>query len=217
MQLTIFDAIPAVPAGDSPLEQLVARHAEAARRWDTERTSTSRYEMSGAWTIPITHPGWDDTTGDEPFRLWTDHGCQPTVVTADTRTWDPTTRKRIGGALWYRGACLGCGWVADVVHDLAEHGENRAVEDAHDHTHPGWRDTPIVERAPIWQGTPSRAQLTRAEARQTEIAALHPPGWADRHGPTRSLRSNPIGTRHVPWRGWFDGYDICAGVERRGR
>lgn len=49
--------------------------------------------------------------------------------------------------LEYRGACLGCGWVSDHTHRGAK-AENLAVEDAHDHTHPGWRDIPVVGAPP---------------------------------------------------------------------
>ena len=59
--------------------------------------------------------------------------CAPTIETVNN-----------DGGMSYRGTCLGiaCEWIG-----AQRRGENSAVEDAHDHSHPGWRDLPVVRRA----------------------------------------------------------------------
>lgn len=65
--------------------------------------------------------------------------CTPTVLVHDTDE---------ANHMAFRGACLGCGWVAQAVHGIRAGGENAAAENANDHTHPTWRTLPVVERPP---------------------------------------------------------------------
>lgn len=147
-----------------------------------------------AWTIWITHPGgrWQQACL-EPDG---DDRCRPTVEYRDVRD--------DGGKLSFRGACLSCAWRGSARDD-----ENSAVEDAHDHTHPGWRALPIVDPPPDF------ANLSRPEAERryqrwlNQIAPRHPNGWFDTGGPIRTRRPL-LGTRHVPGRAPGDGYDLCG-------
>lgn len=189
--------------GVTHLEQLLAEHDALYRAWLADKGDEElRAAALATWDIGITQPGSTLGGRDEPFQLLPEDGCQPTVLSANRDDSDGL------GHLMFRGACLGCGWVSGRVHPLRAGGGNAAVEDAHDHTHPGWRDLPVVPPAPRdVSGSQAKAALDRKRA---EIAALHPPGWAERRGPTRTLRQ-PMGTRHVPFGGWFGGYDLSAG------
>jgi Family of unknown function (DUF6349) len=117
-------------------------------------------------------------------------GCQPTVIARYSRTRDTE----------YRGACFGCGWIGGSRRDC-----NLAVEDAHDHAHPGWRELPVVDM-PRRTADPrkDREQLARVA---TELVRLVPPGWPERCGPIRAWRDSPIASRHVP------GYSPWGGGE----
>ena len=89
----------------------------------------SWYHAGRCWQIGITQPGGqfgDQQTTLEPGR------CRPTVEDAHD-----------DNGMAYRGACLGCGWAGIPRRD-----ENVAVEDAHDHAWPGWRELPLVGRCP---------------------------------------------------------------------
>jgi hypothetical protein len=114
----------------------------------------------------------------------------------------------------YRGACLGCGWVADKVwRDEGVHyasdrapGLRFAVEDAHDHSHPGWRKLVPVEKPKALDGY-SHAALREWGAK---IARLFPAGWFESGGPVLTVRSSQgaMGPQHAgaPGGGW----DIAA-------
>lgn len=149
------------------------------------------------WSIGMTSPGaimQRRTNGGDLVAL-TDQ-CAPTIESIHG----------IAG-ISYRGACLGanCGWVGP------EHAcdENPAVEDAHDHTHPGWRDLPIVTPAPFdakdKQRDAWRVEINRIYRGLDHAEHLTLPGGVIRtarrqHG-TRSHWSHPVG-----------GYDICGSV-----
>lgn len=104
------------------------------RAWEESRLEEDRLAMLGAWHIHITCTG----ALDPDLRPW--GRCTPTVLVRDTG--DQANH------MVFRGACLGCGWVAQAVHGIRAGGENAAAEDANDHTHPTWRTLPVVERPP---------------------------------------------------------------------
>jgi hypothetical protein len=114
-----------------------------ARRagWRAEGSEDARLEMVGSWDIWITCPG---ARPDGPVRAGMWPRCTATVLGCHTGVED--------NHLAYRGACLGCGWVAEGVHLLREGGENAGAEDANDHAWPGWRDLPVVPRPPANDG-----------------------------------------------------------------
>lgn len=118
----------------------------------------------------------------------------------------PTCEDGPGGA--WRGRCLGCGW-RGPIRGRDDGGENTAVEDAHDHTHPGWRDLPVIDPKLNTGSDNPRAQ-SRAEARWADTAhAAVPAGWFAVGGPVRTRRQPP-GARHVPGRAPGGGYDLAA-------
>ncbi|MFF8769015.1 DUF6349 family protein [Kitasatospora sp. NPDC015120] len=70
-----------------------------------------------------------------------------------------------------RGACLACNWEGP-----ARRHQNAAIEDALDHTHPGWRDLPTLPQSVGGRN----ATLLRAYR-----DATFPPGWFDTGGPLK--------------------------------
>jgi hypothetical protein len=118
-----------------------------------------------------------------------------------------THRANPDAHLEYRGACLGCGWVSPNTHLIGHGGENAAVEDAHDHTHPGWRELPIVAAVPKLD---SPSQYVRQIPRWREQwEPLLPAGWLDAGGPIRTPRRRGE-SRHIPCRAPGGGYDLAA-------
>jgi hypothetical protein len=182
------------------LWQLLAIRHEMSVIWTTGRTDASRERMVQQWDIAITAPGSRDSTDEAQSTS----RCTPTVLTRDTRT-------RAGnwqdGELWYRGACLGCGWVSEAVHDFGNHGENGAAEDANDHAYPRWRGLPIVARPPTPDGgTPYQRAVAKWRERWDPVL---PPGWLDEGGPIRTERAK-YATRHVPGGAPGGGYDMAV-------
>jgi hypothetical protein len=108
-----------------------------------------------------------------------------------------------------RGVCLGCGWSGPIRSEEEGCGQ-AAVEDAHDHAFPGWREKPVVRRPPEWgSGEKAKADLRRWH---DEVAELYGKAWLATGGPIRTDRG-PIGsagTRHVPGGSRFGGYDLSA-------
>lgn len=168
----------------SPARGLPARAAEFAA-WCEAHGSFGSFGRSHAWTVTLTCP---DTSTER---------CQPTVLGADLRCdCDRDEDCCCVGDLMYRGACRHCNWEGQP-HD----GENPAAEDACDHAWPGWRDLPTVERVP--------EERTKRAAWIERVIAHYPPGWLEDGGPIRTTRTGP-GTRHVPDRTPFGGYDLAA-------
>jgi hypothetical protein len=69
------------------------------------------------------------------------------------------------------------------------------------HTWPGWQQLPVVRRVP---------EERKARARWiADVTAAYPPGWLEDGGPIRTARTG-AGSRHVPTRTPFGGYDLAA-------
>jgi hypothetical protein len=179
------------------LWSLLEQHDHLQATWQASRLEEVRVAMVRSWSIGITSPGSRFGHPDLDREAWLI--CTPTVLTRDNG--EPADH------LEYRGACLGCGWVSDNVHRLRRGGENAAVEDAHDHTHPGWRDVPVVEAPPSLDSPQAYARGIARWRERWEL--LLPAGWLDRGGPIRTPRSHG-GTRHVPGRAPGGGYDLAA-------
>jgi hypothetical protein len=180
-------AAPSPTLYGSPVRGLAARHAEF-QRWRDEHGGFGSLGRSHAWTVWITCP-------DSPTER-----CQPTVLSADLRCDCDNQRDQphcgCVGDLMYRAACRGCDWEGQPADR-----ENAAAEDACDHAWPGWRQLPIVGRVP---------EERKARARWVEeVTASYPTGWLEDGGPIRTARSG-AGSRHVPTRTPFGGYDIAA-------
>ena len=183
------------------LSALLAEHDRLQAIWRASDAEDDRRAMAAAWSVAITAPGsrFDDTV---------DVGgpCRPTVLTCH---WLPqpnenywTMRDHLG----YRGACLGCGWVCAVPR-RSRGAENLAVEDAHNHSHPGWRELPVVGAPPSLEAPASYPRLV--EKWRSRWGHLLPDGWLESGGPIRTHRPPP-GSRHVPGRAPGGGYDLAA-------
>lgn len=201
-------------------------------RWEATRGDPDRLAMRAAWDVAGCQPGdqWKPVRWEhpDPAALLGDApppdvqvdaaldelrarfaGCAATCLSRDVDEDSPL------GHMEFRGACLGCGWVADAAWPILEAptrdhggGENHAVEDALDHAFPGWRDLPVVQVPPSGDIGPAHAKAVAAWRAKVDPAL--PPGWIDRGGPIRTRRS-AYGTRHVPGRTvGVPGYDVCA-------
>jgi len=180
------------------LWNLLAEQVRLRAVWKQTREECDRRAMAAAWSIAITAPGDARSDDGEPLAgRWT--RCTPTVLYRDR--WPRWPH------LEYRGACLGCGWVSSHTHLIGDGGENAAVEDAHDHTHPGWRQLQVVGGPPAADAPADyQRQLDRWRQRWEPLL---PAGWLDSGGPIRTHRTPP-GGRHVPERAPGGGYDIAT-------
>lgn len=170
--------------------------------WDTAWERNLRLPME-CWEASRTNNG-----SHEP-------GCQPAVLErmrdipveeAKADGWEPSRWEPEQGMTRvheYRSACWGCDWTGPIVRR-----EQEAVEDALDHTHPGWRDTPTLE------GMPSNIRLAGEYSQELwrrkhiqKIGHLFPPDWEERKGPNKAWRE-PMAGRHVPGYGLFGGYEV---------
>ena len=108
----------------------------------------------------------------------------------------------VGGRV-HRGACSWCDWEGPTRTN-----ETQAIEDAHDHAWPGWRDLPVLPRWPD-EGTGKKKGVDRAHWWAT-ARELYPEGWIEQGGPILTRRG-VMGTH--PIRGHFHpagGWDICG-------
>lgn len=100
------------------------------------------------------------------------------------------------GDLMYQAICEPCEWNAITDH------ENDAVEMWHDHALPGWRELPIV---------PSRLRMMDkdglSKAAKKWIGEHYPKSMQVPGAPIITER-RPYGTRHVPNRSPWGGYDL---------
>lgn len=192
----VFDQAPSI-FGDTA-RGFFARVA-AAQQWD---------ETYGQFDCLRRSHAWRDEIGGAGFgrgRMAVAEMCRPVTLTADLRCDDYRENCSCVGHLVYRAACLHCEWEGDIRDD-----HNSAVEDAHDHTWPGWRELPIVARRPE-AGTSKKH--TDAMQRWVEaVNDVYPAGWLEAGGPIRTARGH-YGTRHVPDATGFGGYDLCGQVE----
>jgi len=106
----------------------------------------------------------------------------------------------------YRPACLGagCGWVGDETTV-----ENLTVAEVHDHSHPRWRELPVIARAPHDMDT-ARRDVWRLEVNRIYNGLDQPALLLLAGGVIRNAR-HPSGTRSH-WTHQVDGYDIRARV-----
>lgn len=171
---------------------------EMYRQWcDTYGSFGSRAYKPHAWVPCFTAPdGYTEV-------------CRPSLLDAALRCAcdsQPGSRRDclcVGG-LVYRGACLHCVWEGEI-----RASENEAVEDAHDHAWPGWRDLPTVDRSP-GRNPSARGQKT-LRAWADKVNAVYPDGWLESGGPIRTERLG--GMRHVPLATGFGGYDLSVRCE----
>ncbi|MFL6138827.1 MAG: DUF6349 family protein [Frankiaceae bacterium] len=163
---------------------LLARLA-AFDAWKAEHGVFAAIGRSHAW--------WPGIASAAPTA--TDR-CSAIVLWADLRCDHFREACCCVGDLLHRGACRCCAWEGPI-----RDSENAAAEDAHDHAWPGWRDLPIVPQVPD-EGKARERWLT-------QVTALYPPVWLETGGPIRTRRKPP-GTRHVPERTPFGGWDLTG-------
>ncbi|MGW6393278.1 DUF6349 family protein [Streptomyces sp. NPDC055103] len=124
-----------------------------------------RETIRRAWYISYGDPGFTGLFGAPPPPAARHTATSLTRAVADAR-WQ------------YRGACLACPWEGPE-----RPRRDNAIEDAHDHTHPGWRDLPIFERARTGKAAKTWATHTRA---------VYPDGWFEAGGPLRLYIDPPF-------------------------
>lgn len=170
---TTHDEKPAPPRPASPPtskkddSQPRTARTRQARYWRTRMHHLHPYPAERLWHIKPGHPGgaYADTGQD---LTPPDHHA-PTLL---TREGDKLTH--------WRGACLACPWEGPEHSSRNQHDQttvNAAIEEAHDHTHPGWRTLPHLDN----------------EHARRNLADLYPPGWADTGAP---LITRPAQHRH---------------------
>lgn len=205
-QLDLFAELDALEreerAADAPglfdLDRQVGYFArvERAQAWRAAYGGAVSARSAHAW-VPCISEMFSD---HQPTAV-----CRPTILTADLRCDHYRVACSCVGDLYYRGACFGCSFEGPV-----RGRENPAVEDAHDHAWPGWRELPIVATRP--EPGPRARQKTATGWWVAAVNAAYPEGWLEADGPIRTIRGR-CGTRHVPARTGFGGYDLCGQIE----
>ena len=112
---------------------------------------------------------------------------------------------RCVGELMYQAICNPCEW--HVITDA----ENLAVEEWHDHAFPGWRELPLL---PLRLRNVEKPGITRSATAWTQDH--YPPSMQVPGAPVITERA-PMGTRHVPGRSPWGGYDISHTAVDPGR
>ena len=182
-----------------------ATEGEACLQPGAERRET--VHVGRRWHISLCSPG--ARIGGPKILLGDGGRCRPTVE--DNHRWDHTKRERHGdwsvSNLIYRGACFGCGW-----HGPAHDRENPAVEDAHDHAWPGWRDLPIVPRCPYDATSKQRQKWIATIATIYCAHGIDLEHWGIGGGaPIRTERAHRQGTRSH-YSHDVKGFDICGRI-----
>jgi hypothetical protein len=168
---------------------------ELDARWEKDHTEESRVAMQEAWHV--------DSFRHAVVKRGDVARCQALVLSRDSRSWSQGYDAPETGELLFRGACRGCGWVAPEVRE----DENPAAEDAVDHAWPGWRELPVVGHLPWAEGPKALVQKQGVWLRRW--GPSFPAGWLEAGGPIRTERE-PMGTRHVPGRTPWGGYDMAV-------
>ena len=189
-------AIEAAPAWTgAPLHFTTAYHPPAEldaafEHWQFLHAHDKTHVNSRMWHRSITVPESDQVT-DHGFVLYTtDLRCEP---------WKHSDKHESClclGDLMYQAICEPCEW--NAVTD----GENAAVELWHDHALRGWRDLPIVPSRLRGKDTDRMSKSTRKWIAEHYPKSMQVPG-----APIITER-RPYGTRHVPRRSPWGGYDL---------
>lgn len=101
-----------------------------------------------------------------------------------------------------QGICTECDW------RLIDPDESLVVEAWHDHAFPGWRELPVVPRK--YTGLPPRGRDPLRE-----WAEEHYPATWQRTGAPIITEREGIGTRHVPGRSPWGGFDLSDSAIKR--
>jgi hypothetical protein len=163
---------------------------EAFEHWQFLHAHDTTHTNSRMWRRSITvHE--NGQVADHGFVLYTtDLRCEPWKYA------DEYEGCLCVGELMYQAICEPCEW--NGITDS----ENEAVEMWHDHALPGWRDLPIV---------PSRLRMmdkdSLSKSAKQWIAEHYPKSMQVPGAPIITER-RPYGTRHVPGRSPWGGYDL---------
>ncbi|MFI5809171.1 DUF6349 family protein [Streptomyces sp. NPDC051561] len=118
------------------------------------------------WHIELGHPGGEYS--DVGHHLTPPDRHEPTLL---TRVLNERTDE-------FRGACLRCEWEGKPYAGTGwKEGANEAIEEAHDHVFPGWRDLPAMPRPK------GRWDMADGQRLLHQITRLYPEGWAEDGGP----------------------------------
>ena len=143
--------------------------------------------------------GWDVSLGEYATgRGLTDH-CVPITLAANLGCEHYSQACSCVGDLVFRSLCRGCGWHSAVVDD-----DTTAAILGLDHCFPGWRHDPIVPSPPYDDGPKRKHRL----AWEATVAELHGTDRPDGY-PIITYRGSS-GTRAVPGRSLWNGYDVAA-------
>ncbi|MBX3094423.1 MAG: hypothetical protein KF680_07810 [Cryobacterium sp.] len=198
----------AAPAwtGPAPLHFTTDYHDPADLAAAFERY---KFEHGNLGCIPHSHM-WHNTTTMGNANTLTD-GHDLLVLSADLRCWCWPSFKGTAaqwaaqgkcscvGALVTQTICEPCRW-----HHIAAD-ENTAVEAWHDHAWPGWRALPVVPSALRKYDNQNKPSPKFAEW----ILDNYPLEWQQPGAPILTERA-PNGTRHVPQRSPWGGFDLSA-------
>lgn len=162
----------------------------AFEHWKFLHKLDNAHAESRMWHRAITVPGGVDV-GEHFFDFFSaDLRCDP------WRQDKPHHDCSCVGDLSYMAICEPHDW-----HVIAGD-ENAAVEGWHDHAFPGWRDLPIV---PIRLRDTDKIGTSKATRQWIE---RHYPKTMQTVGAPVITERRPYGTRHVPGRSPWGGYDI---------
>lgn len=171
--------------------------------WCEEHDSFASYRRSHAWLPEISNSREArDWSAALPSR------CLPTVLHANLQDCDHAGRRCYDvGGLVYRGACYGCTWESPSIRGRV----SEAVEDAHDHAWPGWRDLPIVPCRPDeeYARKAGRRKVSPRQEWEDQVNGVYPADWLVAGGPIVTARSE-YATGDVPGRTGRGGYDLAA-------
>lgn len=167
-----------------------AEFEEAYEHWQFLHKVDPGWTPNRMWRRAISVPG-QAVVGDHTFDLFTaDLRCEP------WKHGEARSSCQCVGDLTYQAICEPHVW-----HVIASD-ENAAVEAWHDHVFPRWRELPIV---PARLRSVDQPGLSRAARKW--VQEHYPQSMQVAGAPVITERSNS-GTRHVPGRSPWSGYDL---------
>ncbi|GAB3033063.1 hypothetical protein GCM10011376_25640 [Nocardioides flavus (ex Wang et al. 2016)] len=189
-------AVEAAPVwSGAPLHFTTAYFSPAAldaayAHWQFLHKLNSVWRPNRMWHRAIAVPGGVEV-GDHAFDMFTaDLRCEPWKHS------EPRGMCHCVGELTYQAICEPHGW-----HVFAAD-ENAAVEAWHDHVFPRWRELPVVPARLRSVDQPGLSKTARKWVLDHYPEAMQVTG-----APVITERNN-AGTRHVPGRSPWSGYDL---------
>lgn len=152
-------------------------------------------------TLRLTYPRLTEVSGHE---LPGGPQCEVGVLILERKPvelWRREPSAAVRGGIQYRAQCPSCPRFQGPLRER----EDEAIEDAHDHAYPGWRELPALDPSVVLAG--ARA-ATRWMTWVAEATRAYPPGWFQRRGPVITYRSAGS-TRHLPGQAPGGGYDMA--------